>query len=446
MAELAQSVPYPTIRLPFDWQKAFLFLTAVLASTILLKFGAIQYLELMYFVLLLVLALIFVERGYRGASYRIVFWMGVGYVLFCIVAFALGVASLRFQFYLPMYLAPIKGPLMITLARIAELIASLTGMLYISQVLAKDINKARFTMVVYFWTGVASGIFSVLCIPLNKAGIGIPRVPLGAYEASRLRGFYNEGGPYGLYVLSILIIGYVLDRQGWIPRGRLRLAIVFMCAVFVMCYSKAGFCALLTVFILNGLFARSLTQKLIILGTGAAIFIGITQIVDIAAVLRTYQDTAARYERLSHLHPKDANFIYGRVAGAFIVPRMIAAHPLTGVGWGNYGLLRNAPEYRGAAIFTQDADDPGLGIFGLAAELGLPLLGGLMILLFLPYMYLRTLHTPIWLSNLALVQPVVHLYGAQLNLTYPWVVTAFAIGLGISYSRTVHVADKIPNS
>ncbi len=424
------------MQLPFGWQKSFLFLTAVLASTIDLKFGAIQYLEIVYFGLIFVLLLVFVQDGYRGVWYRIVFRMAIGYSLFCIAAFALAVASLRFAFYLPVWLPPLKGPVVITLARIAELIASGSAMLYMAQIFGKEVNKARFTMIVYFWTGVASGVYSILCIPINMAGHTIPGpILLGAYEANRLRGFYNEGGPYGLYVISILVIGYALDRLGWIPRRKARLAMAFMAIIFLMTYSKAGFCAIIMVFLLNGLFARSLTQRLIILGAGVAIFIGITQIVDLPAVLRAYQETAARYERLSHYHSKDPNFVYGRVAGAYIVPRMIAAHPLTGVGWGNYGLLRNAPEYRGAAVFTEDADDPGLGIFGLAAEIGLPLLAGLLILLFLPFFYLRHLKTPIWLSNLALVQPVVHLFGAQLNLTYPWVVTAFALGLGLSYSN-----------
>jgi hypothetical protein len=430
------------MRIPFGWQKLFLFITAVLASTIDLKLGAMQYLEIIYFVLIFVLLLVFVEGGYRGAWYRIVFFMAIGYTVFSIAAFVLALASLRFNFYLPLYLGPLKMPFIITLARIAELVASVAAMLYLAQIFAKDVQKVRFTTIVYFWTGIASGIFSILSIPLNMAGLAIPGpIPLAAYGANRLRGFYNEGGPYGLYVLSIFVIGYAIERQGWIRRGRVRLAMAFMVPVFVMCYSKAGFLALLTVFIFNGLFARSLTQRLIILGTGLTVFIGITQIVDIPAVLRGYQATAAQYERLSHFHSKDPNFVYGRVAGAYIVPRMIAEHPLTGVGWGNYGLLRNAPEYRGAAVFTEDADDPGLGIFGLAAELGLPLLGGLLILLFLPFFYLRSLGSPVWLSNLALVQPIVHLYGAQLNLTYPWVVTAFALGLGLSYSCSARLAQ-----
>ncbi len=435
MAELAQAAPNPSFRLPFGWQKAFLFLTALLASTIDLKIGAIQYLEFLYFGLIFVLLILFVEAGYRGAVYRIVFWMGMLYFFFSVAALALGIASLRFNFYFPDYVPPLKRPLIITLARIVELIASVGAMLYMAQIFGRDLAKVRFTMVVYFWTGVASGIFSILCIPLNASGHAIPGPILsGAYEAHRLRGFYNEGGPYGLYVISLLIIGYAIDRLGWISRQHVRLGMAFMSVIFVLSYSKAGFLALITLFALNGLFARSLTQRLVILGSGLAIFIAITQIVDLPAVLRGYQASAAQYERLSHYHKEDANFVYGRIAGAYIVPRMIAAHPLTGIGWGNYGLLRNAPEYRGAAVFTEGADDPGLGMFGLAAEIGLPLLGGLLVVLFLPYIYLRSLKAPAWLSNLALVQPIVHLYGAQLNLTYPWVVTAFALGLGLSWA------------
>jgi hypothetical protein len=251
-----------------------------------------------------------------------------------------------------------------------------------------------------------------------------------------LRGFYNEGGPYGLYVLSVLAVGFAIDRLGWVRRGRIRLAMALMCVVFVMCYSKAGVFAVLSIFALNGLFARRALQRVAILGVGIAVLVGLSQIVNLPEFLRNYEATAAQYERLSHFHPKDPNFVYGRVAGAFIVPRMIEEHPLTGIGWGNYGVLRNAPEYRGAAVFVEDADDPGLGSFGVAAELGLPLFAFLMLCLLVPFFYLRWLHVPVWLTNLALIQPVVHIFGAQLNLTYPWVTTAFALGLGFAYSRT----------
>jgi hypothetical protein len=101
LAEIAQAAPYPFIRLPLGWQKAFLFLTAVLASTIDLKFGAIQYLELIYFGLIFLLLILFVEAGYRGTMYRVILWMAILYLFFCLWA------SLRFAStftFLPMCL------------------------------------------------------------------------------------------------------------------------------------------------------------------------------------------------------------------------------------------------------------------------------------------------------------------------------------------------------
>jgi hypothetical protein len=49
---------------------------------------------------------------------------------------------------------------------------------------------------------------------------------------------------------------------------------------------------------------------------------------------------------------------------------------------------------------------------------------------FYPYFYLRRRDVPLPIKNLALIQPVVHLCGAQLNLTFPWLMTAFALALG----------------
>lgn len=445
MTEIVQSAPTSSVTVPLSWQKIFLFTTAVLASTVVLKFGAVQYLEIVYYFLIVFLLILFVRHDLRATWFRVLFWILLAYAFFSFCAFALSLSALRFNFYLPIYLPLLKRPGAITLARIAELVASVCAMLYMAQVFGRDIYKLRYTMLVYFWTGFASGVYSLVCVPINYATgqLNLWIFPLGAYsEAHRLRGFYNEGGPYGLYMMSVLIIGYVLDREGWMPRTRVRLMQSLMLIVFILSYSKAGFMGVITLFVLNGVFARSLAQRLVIVGTGLVIFIGITQFVNIPVMLRAYQATAAQYERVSHFHAHDYNFVYGRVAGAFIVPRMIAAHPLSGIGWGNYGLLRNAPEYRGAAVFTEDADDPGLGMFGAAAELGLPLLGFLLILLFFPFFYLRHLHVPIWVSNLALLQPIVHLYGAQLNLTYPWVVTAFALGFGLNWSSRSTFLEK----
>ena len=417
----------------WKWQKLFLWFTAVLASTILLKVGTIQYLELLYCGLIVILLLIFVEQGYRAMIFRPFFLVAVLYTIFLLASLGLSIsAALRFEFYVPLDLYLLKQPVYITLARMVELTVSVAAMLYMAHLFRSDLIKARFTMRVYFWTGVISGVYSILSLPFSYAGYK----SVGAYsDLHRLRGFYNEGGPYGLYVISVLVVGYALYRQGWESLRRTRWSLILMLIVFVLTYSKAAICAALVITALNVLLAGSLKQRLVILSALVVIMGVIAPFADLGGKLRHYKEASAVYERASHYRPSDPNFVYGRVAGAYIVPRMIAAHPLTGVGWGNYGTLRNAPEYRGAAVFVPESDDPGLGIFGLAADFGLPLLAFLLVCLFTPFFYLRSIGSPTYITNLALLQPIVHLFGAQLNVTYPWVVTAFALGLGSGIMR-----------
>jgi O-antigen ligase len=121
---------------------------------------------------------------------------------------------------------------------------------------------------------------------------------------------------------------------------------------------------------------------------------------------------------------------------------MIAAHPFTGIGWGNYGNLRNSPEYRGASLFVAGADEPGLGIFGTAADLGLPLLAFLLFCLFVPVFYVRGREVQLYVLNLALWQPISHIFGSQLNLTYPWITTALALGLAYSRQQRVPPPER----
>jgi hypothetical protein len=77
----------------------------------------------------------------------------------------------------------------------------------------------------------------------------------------------------------------------------------------------------------------------------------------------------------------------------------------------------------------------------MTGELGIPLILYLASCLLLPFIYLRRIKSPLYLTNLALLQPLVHLFGGQLNLTYPWIVTAFALGLGYSFTMANKSSD-----
>lgn len=415
------------------WLMIFLFLTGALASTILLKIGPIQYLELIYFAELVVLLVIFSGNGYKVRWFRPYYQIAVWYLVFSFIALILAVCALRYDFYFPPALNILSYPIAITISRIIELLASVSIMLYLAKIFREDPNKVAFTMRVYFWTGVASAVFSIVRYPLSVAGIA----DLGAYEGShRMRGFYNEGGPYGLYLISLFLVGLALSEKRWIKKGPLWFAFVLLAIAFLGSRSKAAFCAVFAILLVNGLLTRSIARRAALIASMAIFLVAVYQVVDLGAALRLYQRGSQAYEWLSHQRAKDPNFVYGRVAGAFIVPKMVFEHPLIGVGWGNYGLVRNAPEYRGAAAFAELNDEPGLGIAGMTGELGLPLFFYLVICLVLPFLYLRKIKAPLYLTNLALLQPIVHLFGGQLNLTYPWIVTAFALGLGYSAAET----------
>lgn len=421
-----------------QWLTAFLFLTAALSSTILLKVGPVQYLEILYFVELIVLLAIFSKNGYKLQWFRPYLRIAIYYLLFSLIGLILSICALRYDFYMPDGLGILGYPVIITLSRIVELLASVSIMLYLAEKFREDQNKTAFTMRAYFGVGVLSAVFSILSYPLSLAGV----IDLGAYgDPPRMRGFYNEGGPYGLYLISLFVVGIALHRQGWITKKFLVFGLIIVSIAFFGSASKAAFCAVIFMLLINGLLAKSLFKRVALIGVIVLFLVTVYQVIDLAAALRVYQRGSQAYEWLSHQHAKDTSFVYGRVAGAFIVPRMVEAHPLVGIGWGNYSLVRNAPEYRGAAAFARLSDEPSLGILGMAGELGLPLVFFLGICLILPFIYLRRLKSPLYITNLALLQPMVHLFGGQLNLTYPWVVTAFALGMGYSLTKASEPRD-----
>jgi hypothetical protein len=437
--------PQKSNRLLWTWQKLFFFLVASLSSTILLKIGAIQYLEVLYGIQILVLLGSLPNNHYTIRIFRPFWRIALLYIVFNAIALVLSLSALRYDFYYPADLSILKYPYFIGISRIVELSASVFAMLYLATKIRNNPSCGRFMMRVYFWVGFTSAVYSILSYPLDVAGI----ISLGTYDDShRMRGFYNEGGPYGLYLLSVFLVGAVIYQLGWEKKGKLRFAYLVIAVAFVLSQSKAAFAALIVLFLINMFLVRTALKKAIVLISVAGFITVALQVVDVSAIIKAYNQGASAYERASHLHAKDPNFVQGRVAGAFLVPRMIAAHPWVGVGWGNYGTVRNAPEYRGAAAFADLYDEPSLGLLGTTAELGIPLLLYLVACFFVPYFYLRRKQAPSYLINLAMLQPMVHIFGAQLNVTYPWVVTAFALGLAealpLEDALTKPVAPPLP--
>jgi hypothetical protein len=423
----------------WDWTRIFLLLAATLTSTVgleigpveIMRVGGIQYLEIIYIFQVLLLILLFPSHKFQTRLLRPVAVMGLLYAIFLVAAFVLALVALRNDFYLPTELSFLKHPFWISLSRMTELLIDVTIMLYIIQLFRANLNHLIFTLRVYFWVGVSSALFAILTLPLNA----YYHISLGTYLSSnRMKGFYNEGGPYGLYDISVILVGIVLARQRWGSRARIRLAFIPLLIGLVGSQSKAAIFALALIMFFNGLMVKQIWARFVVLAglvlTGSMALL----VPNIRESLITYYKAPDKYEFLSNLDD-ERDLLYGRMAGAFMVRRMITVHPLIGIGWGNYPLVRNSPEYRGGARWVDYADDPSLGILGTTADFGIPLTLFLIGITFYPYFYLRRRGAPLAIKNLALLQPVVHLCGSQLNLTYPWLVTAFALGLGYYYGR-----------
>jgi len=133
----------------------------------------------------------------------------------------------------------------------------------------------------------------------------------------------------------------------------------------------------------------------------------------------------------------------GRVAGAILVPRMIEAHPITGIGLGNFSLLRNAPEYLQGLPTKDTWELPGIGLVAYVAELGIPLFVYLMVLLCMPAWMCR-FRASKFAFVLAAYQPLAHVFGVQLNFYYPWLCAAFALACPLdSFRRRQVIHGKL---
>lgn len=403
-------------------------LVCTLSVTVMLKLGQIQYLELVLVADLLVLAVAFAARDFQVRVYRPFFSLGKSYAVFLLVALGLALVALRQDFF-PFDNNPLKQPLAITVSRMVELVLDVFYMLYLASLFRTDARLCRFGANVYYWTGIAGGLYSLATLPLNVA----LSVNLGTYGPThRMRGFNNEGGPYGVYVITVLVLMLAMYRMGWMGRARLWLGMMVMLVCLAGSQSKAAFLALAVMGMLYLVVAlKGWKRWMLIAGTGGA-FALLAVAVNLPAQIAIYEQASAMYQNVSNVRAGDANTVMGRVAGAVLAPRMIAAHPLLGIGWGNYPLVRDDPQYRRGTAFTlSNLDSPSLGPIDYIVELGFPLWIYMTWLSFKPAFLLRRVGVNPWLFCLAAMQPVSNWFGTHLNIIYPWVCVGLALGMGL---------------
>lgn len=411
---------------------------SVLPTFTNVKIGSLQPED---FVLLALLGFCFAKWILEGFQVRLPSMLSglfKGYA--CLLALLLVFSFLdrRLTFYPLEDTSILKTPFLYSASRFLQFSAVICGFLWLSSALIRDRLRLDRAIELYWRTGILSSLYAVVSyIALRGAHIDL----LGAYgdESLRARGFFIEGGPFGLYLVSVIMIGLLRRHLTGKRIGYLNILIIG--AAFLLSQSKAGFFALVFVFFLSILSAVSFRKRVVYVALAVIVLGGFAAAVHLDELLTSYFQNYQNVENKLALLGEDPNLVTGRIAAAYIVPRMVEAHPITGIGIGNYPLMRNDPHYLGALpSMRYFEDEPGLGLMGYSSELGLPATVFLLMLLVVPYGICRKAAPIIGLT--ALVQVTSQLLGAQPTFFYPWFVTACALAAS-KYPKPA-VAEESP--
>ena len=404
--------------LPAPW----LLVLVGLSTAPVLRIGDVQVLELVQVVWLFSAAACFLASGLRTRMPAV--WREYGERYFALLALCAAVSALalRLDFYPPGGASWLKAPLMVSAARLIEWALAVVCMLAAAESFRRSPALLRVALDVYISIAAISAAASILSRVLLAGEIYIPLV-YGFDD--RVRGFFNEGGPYGMFLVSAGV-SELLRARLFPPRYRVRTPVLLalFAAAMLLSGSKAGLLAIALLALLGAVASGTRRRVWLLL---AAIVVLAATAVFFGEKLVTYGLLYQNLEEAAAYHPDDPNYVMGRVTGSLIVPRMILAHPAAGIGLGNYSLMRNDPEYLQGLPPTDEWDLPGLGLVGVAAEIGVPL-ALLLFLLFLRPLYgaLRR-RAPLALTLTAAFQPVALLLGVNLNFFYPWLLAAFAL-------------------
>lgn len=352
---------------------------------------------------------------------------GIGYGIALFLVLAFGFLSLRLRVFPPMY-----GPFFIhmrllpVISRWIELFLVVFYGVYAAELMRRDAKLRDYGMKVYVWTGVVTGW-------MTFAGYfiyGIFKVGITTNGAEhRGQGGFPEGGPWGMYLVTVAILARMLWVRGSLTKKQALIITLTLAGSFISSRSKAAAICAGVILLVNIFFSNNMRQKVVSLVGLAAVGAAAWFIFDVPTLIHIGRKLQQSAEIIVRMNPRDPNLAYGRVAGSVIVPRMIAAHPITGIGFGNYPVMRNDPEYLGIMWPDRYYDLPGVGLLAVAGELGLPVLAVLYGMMLYTVWRARRTRAHRLVFTLAMCQPLVHIFGAQITYFYPWLASGFALSL-----------------
>ncbi|MCT8003885.1 hypothetical protein NZL82_18610 [Sphingomonas sanguinis] len=347
--------------------------------------------------------------------------------------------SLRLQFYPPSNISIIKTPPFATIARLVEVVISVSSLFIVALGIRNNPRQFKLVLAAYGWAALANAGWGIAAFGLHFAGLDVPGITLGG-RLPRIAGFFNEGGPLGVYLAGGALIQYIRGPVlHYISRRSFWISIAVISLAIVGSQSKA---AVLVILLLTSFgFLQQRRASLILVALALVLPIAIAS--NLVEGINGYYSNLVNFRAEAYERSTDGNLVNGRLMASVILPRIVEAHPFLGVGIGNYSLVRNDPNILLGLPRTELWDLHGLGLLGYLAELGIPLT--LFVLYMYAYPVIQAMKSRAWIFLISCYPLLAALFGVQLNFAYPWVVMGLALGaISIERSHKASLAEFQP--
>lgn len=404
----------------------WLAMLAVLSTMPVVRIGDVQAVEMVQIAWLAATAPVFLYRGLTVPAGGLWPRYGSGLLVFLVLCAVVSALALRLPFHPPPETSWLKQPGILSLSRIWQLFLVSHFMIAAAESLRQRPALFRVTADAYTAAATLGAVAAIAgWLAFHLASIDNPLV-FGA--GGRARGLFNEGGPYGIFLASAVAVA-LLRMHVARPRRLMlwRAAVAILLVALMMSGSKTGLLAVAGLCAAAALFSGS-RRRTIALACVFVVLLGLF-LARFRGSLYGYMWAYLNFEEAYYYRRDDPSLVMGRLAAMLIVPRMIKAHPVLGIGVGNYSLMRNDPEYLQGLPAVDEWDLPGMGLIGSTAEFGIPLAAFFLVLLLRPlYRAWRTSAPPVVLAAAAF-QTIAVVLGVNLNFFYPWLVAALVLSM-----------------
>lgn len=345
------------------------------------------------------------------------------------------VLSLRLTFYPPGDFGFLKNPPWASFIRLIQVTVSMSAIFIIALAVKNDPSRFKRLISAYVACGVLNAIWGIFCwIILYTETIKLPGVYSNDLSnVGRIRGFFVEGGPLGVYLVGVIVLHFVRYYYlSHISRNAFFIQLAILVGALIGSQSKAAVLLLVLYIGIYLVIQRQVRSFVAVVLVAVPLAISSNAYDGFLGYYKSYE----RFAIYAHQRSDDPSLVMGRMMATVLLPRMVEAHPIIGIGIGNYSLVRNDPNILKGLPATNDWDLHGLGILGYLAELGIPLT--IFTLWFYIYPILVARKTKKWIFLLSFYPILAAMFGVQLNFVYPWVVSGFVLAAVALFRRAEH--------